>query len=321
MSHRDQRKKRQLRAFASGVKPPFWRKACSSMTESPFVRLAARTSAGSWKSNEDAFLLSFLDTSAAFGCDDAPVSIANPATIAFGVYDGRGMYNDGDGATVSRVAAQEVHASLVASKARGAQLGVSLVTALVAANDALLRKNQADSRYLGCDSLATVTAFDRTSLFVAHVGDGCALLLRRTGWCLLSRSQTLQRLARDGGFDDADELPPKALTASLGALPQIAAVTSVVPLRRGDRLLLCTGWLRQTLGLRFLVSTLRSELHPAAICEALLRAGAEVPSSRNMTVAVLDFLWNDWPEPSAEDPAPLLVETSTGWFHQEAPSQ
>jgi hypothetical protein len=34
----------------------------------------------------------------------------------------------------------------------------------------------------------------------------------------------------------------------------------------------------------------------------------------NMTVAVVDFVWEGWPEPQEGDPMPVVVETSAGWF-------
>lgn len=290
------------------------------MTVAPFARLAARTSPGSWRSNEDAFLLSLLDRRVALGCDDAPAVIGTAATTALGVYDGCGVYNDGDGATMSQLAAQTVHDFLTGADLRPGALGTSLVAALTAANHALYRKSRDEARYQGCRSLATVAAFDGTSLFTAHVGHGCALLLRKTGWCLLSRDQTLQAIAHQMGIEGADKLPPDVVVTSLGENTGVSHVASVAALRRGDRVLLCTGWLRRTLGLKWLVSTLRREQSPGEVCEALLRAAIEIPKPWNITLAVVDFISDELPEPSATDPAPLVVETSTALLVQEDPS-
>jgi serine/threonine protein phosphatase PrpC len=133
-----------------------------------FARLGARTSPGSWKTNEDTFLASDLDRQITLRPQDLPVSIAAPTSIVVGVYDGLGAYNNGDGERMSQLAAESVHAAMATSVLPRTNLGIALTDALAAANDALREKWSSDRQCYNSYSFATVAAFNATGLWVAH---------------------------------------------------------------------------------------------------------------------------------------------------------
>jgi PPM family protein phosphatase len=204
------------------------------------------------------------------------------------VADGMGGHAAGE--VASAIAADVVRRSLYAGAAAPPE---NLRKAFFAANAAILNHADAYPETRGMGTTCTALIVRQGALWLAHVGDSRAYLLRDGALHQLSRDQTLHaQLIRDGALTEeeaANSPGGNYLLQALGAraefTPEIWA--EAMPLLSGDRLLLCSdglyGHVDDAEIARLLIE---HEAQTDGACDALIEAALQGGGSDNISVGV-----------------------------------
>ncbi|MCP2273408.1 PP2C family protein-serine/threonine phosphatase [Actinokineospora diospyrosa] len=165
------------------------------------------------------------------------------------------------------------------------------------ANTALLAHSVDDPTTTGMgttlDLAVLVRSQGRWLVRGAHIGDSVTVVQSDTGTRVLTNSHTLaNELIAAGHLTEAEGArhPNRsALVRAVGLEPTIRPDLWELPAARGDRYLLCTDGLTNTLGdtLWPLLASLRTE-SPTTCVEALVRAASEAGPRDNVTAVVGD---------------------------------
>jgi serine/threonine protein phosphatase PrpC len=178
------------------------------------------------RTNEDAFL------------DDPPL---------FVVADGMGGARAGE--VASRLA---IDTFLELRPEPGEDGEARLRRTILESNRRVLERSQSDPSAAGMGSTVTAALLDGDRVVLGHVGDSRAYLLRDDVLQQLSHDHSLvAELERAGRLthEEASVHPQRSvITRALGATPELEVDTSVVTVRDGDVLLLCSDGLSGLIG-------------------------------------------------------------------------
>jgi len=255
---------------------------------SPKLTVFGRTDTGLVRTkNEDAFVVANLMTdervhampsSASFDVGDRGVLIA--------VSDGMGGAQAGE--VASSIALQSLRVGLNSGSPAGA--GVALQTSVEGAN-----KNVWDfARASGKEGMgATLTAMLVHDLyaFIAEIGDSRAYLLRGEQFVQLTRDQSYVQLLVDKGAITPEQAGTSdfknIILQALGTHAKINVAMSRIPLRRGDRFLLCSDGLSNMLPDADIHAILKTTALETA-CSALIEAANARGGKDNITAVLVD---------------------------------
>lgn len=140
----------------------------------------------------------------------------------------------------------------------------------------------------GMGTTLTVAVSFGLDLMLTHVGDSRAYLLRGDQLRLLSRDHTVGQDFLDRGADELADRFRHILTHALGgrnAEPESA----IWRLEDGDRLLLCTDGLTDSLDDGAISATLRQHSTSEAACRALVDQALAAGGRDNVTVALAGY--------------------------------
>ena len=240
------------------------------------IRAAAHTDLGQRQNNEDAFL-------------------ADAAMGLCAVADGMGGHAAGE--VASRLAVEMlVHAVAGApdaafledpSLANRQRLLGWLFQTIAAINGALHARAQAEPALAGMGSTLDVALVRGQSLFLAHVGDSRAYVLRGDALYGLTDDHTLSRALRARGSTPAEAAAhPQGhmLVRALGVYPDVHPDVAFYDLAPGDVFLLCTDGLHGALPTERIREILLTQ--PAAAAEALVGAARAAGARDNVTAVV-----------------------------------
>jgi protein phosphatase len=202
------------------------------------------------------------------------------------VADGMGGHAAGE--VASALAAEVVRRVFFSLDRPPAQ---SLEAAFEAANRAILDEAARRPECKGMGTTCTAIAIRDARLWLAHIGDSRAYILRDGEITQLSDDQTLHaQLVRDGVLtqEEADKSPGgNVILQALGTRPDIAPTiwTEGLPLRIGDLLLLCSDGLSNLVADDELVSIV-SGRPPQQACPELIEAALRAGGYDNVSVGV-----------------------------------
>ena len=153
-----------------------------------------------------------------------------------------------------------------------------------------------DLRGMGC----TLTAARNLGrdLQVAHVGDSRAYLLRAGHLLRLTRDHTYVQMLVDQGLMSAEEAATShsrhVLINALGGSDEGVHVdVERVRLAKGDRVLLCSDGLTDSVNDELIRTVLSEAATAAAACELLVARALERGGEDNITVVVAHYTWDD----------------------------
>ena len=254
------------------------------------VRAAVATDVGRARErNEDAYLL------------DDPL---------FAVADGMGGHRGGN---VASTLAVEVlgQAAKVADRSRA-----TLMQEFREANRRVLETGTEDPALHGMGTTLTAVRVVGAGALIAHVGDSRAYLLRDGELHLLTEDHTLvQRMVREGKLsrEGARHHPQRSiLTRALGVEDDLPVDEVTLPLRGGDRLLLCTDGLTGMLSEDSIRDILLGESESQNACEKLVDEANRAGGDDNITVVVMDFEAEEAALDPPAEPATAPPTTSAG---------
>jgi len=201
------------------------------------------------KNNEDAYLVNALDG------EEPHVSLLShspkvcKAGLLAAVADGMG------GAASGEIASREGLAALAVTlfghwgrfgveSSNEEELLQALVTSTEVASQSVLRYSDSERSSRGMGSTLTAAVIWNGFAYIAHIGDSRAYLYRRPKLHMLTQDHTLVNemvLAGSITAEQAKTHPQRSMiTQALGSSRPLVVNLVKVPVRRGDRLLLCS---------------------------------------------------------------------------------
>jgi serine/threonine protein phosphatase PrpC len=166
-----------------------------------------------------------------------------------------------------------------------------LANAFAAANRAIIEYAQEHPECRGMGTTCTVLAFRDQQVWLAHIGDSRAYLLRDRHLTQLSEDQTLvAKLVSEGTITqaEADQSPMhnvilQALGTTANIKPMIGA--EGLPLQSGDVLILCSDGVSNMVP-DGKIAELASRLPPQEACDALIEAALAAGGHDNASLGV-----------------------------------
>jgi serine/threonine protein phosphatase PrpC len=219
--------------------------------------------------------------------------LVDPPLLLYAVADGMGGHRGGE--VASHLALETVES--LARAGTG-----TLAEQVHEANRTVYERSQRDRRVTGMGTTLTAARIVDDAVFLAHVGDSRAYLLRAGAFRQLTEDHTLvNRMVRAGEItaDEADVHPHRnVLTRALGTEPDVEVDEDEVALMEGDRLLLCSDGLFGMVTEDQIQAILENEPDPQHAVDRLVRAANRAGGVDNITALVLDA--HD-AEPGADD--------------------
>jgi protein phosphatase len=168
---------------------------------------------------------------------------AIPEIGLFMVSDGMGGHLGGETASGTAV---EVISDLVrkASQKSDYDLGEVLISAFVAANDAIYQRSTRDAQLQGMGTTTTALLFKDHQLCIGHVGDSRCYYLRPKGLWQATRDHSLvQEKLRAGLIARGDvktDRMKNVITRSVGYEPNVNVELYRMTVQKGDSFLICS---------------------------------------------------------------------------------
>ncbi|GGG98988.1 PP2C family protein-serine/threonine phosphatase [Silvibacterium dinghuense] len=168
--------------------------------------------------------------------------------------------------------------------------GFELQRAIHVANRSI-RAAQREEAYAGMCTTIVTAHFDGSRMWIAHIGDSRAYLLRRESLHRLTDddSQLVQILRRDPlrlSSADAASLD-STLTQALGASDVVVPTVTMVQVQLGDCFLLATDGICKALSNSDMLSLLLASATPEQACQHLIHAADDSGGFDNATCIVV----------------------------------
>lgn len=216
---------------------------------------------------------------------------AGSAEAALGVLaliaDGMGGHAHGE--VASQMATQTVHYLFYR---RGQPVPAALVEGFAAANFAIYERSQTDSDCSGMGTTCTAVAVRDDQIWLGHVGDSRAYLIRDGEIRLISKDDSLvAEMVRQGKLTEAEaqDFPDRhVLLRALGITSQVEPTIWQEPLqaRDGDILVLCSDGLTDVVKDET-IHQAAAVMAPYEACEALIQHALAAGGPDNVSVGVL----------------------------------
>ncbi|PNY80879.1 PP2C family protein-serine/threonine phosphatase [Deinococcus koreensis] len=165
-----------------------------------------------------------------------------------------------------------------------------LAEAVQAANVTVLR--HAVGEYVGMGTTLLAALIDRGAVTIAHVGDSRAYLLRAHELFRLTEDHSwVAEQVRLGHMTEAearDHQWRSVVSNALGGEERVRMELFGLPLRAGDRLLLCSDGLSGVIGDQEMLEMLARPLDPEATARVLVNAANDAGGPDNITALVVD---------------------------------
>lgn len=281
------------------------------------------------KNNEDAFLVSALDGDEPLVNSLGGLQKSCPAGLLAAVADGMGGAAAGEIASREGLAAMSVNlfsrwGVLPSDLRKEINLWRALRDATESSSAAVLRYSDEERSARGMGSTLTAAMIWEGAAYIAQIGDSRAYLLRREELTQLTRDQTLVNEMVENGILTPEQVhthPQRSMiTQALGAPMALKTVMGKVPLRRGDRLLLCSDGLHGEMDHETLRSILAQRYSLKETLARLLNAALDGGGRDNVTAVLLALDDPAFPLPGKKDlpalqpPAPQTFQDSRPGF-------
>ncbi len=274
-------------------------------------RVAARTDVGLLReSNEDSVLVGNLDAKQLLALADGAVSSSGSGARGplLVVCDGMGGVVGGEVASDLgiRVTWREMATS---PGSLDAEVFARLLRRAVRiANAEVYDVGRRDPGLRGMGTTLTAAAISGTRLVVATVGDSRAYVLRGDRLVQVTRDQSLASALVAAGHPAESVESSGAILQALGVTPDCEPSLSIIELRRGDRVLLCSDGLYNLLG-EGAIGTILGDLRgPDDATRLLVDAARAAGGSDNITAVVMEVDGERFAEPGGEDDLPKFRE-------------
>jgi protein phosphatase len=162
-------------------------------------------------------------------------------------------------------------------------------------DDILRKEADNDQNLQGMGTTLTVAGALGSDLIIGHVGDSRAYLLQGDKLTQLTTDHTLAQALIDAGVANPDDPASRSmrhvLTAAVGSLgQQVAPQVQRFKLQSGDKLLLCSDGLTETVDDRTIAQIMREAKSAQDACQNLVDLALAGGGSDNVTVVLAHFL-------------------------------
>ena len=168
-----------------------------------------------------------------------------------------------------------------------------LQRSIQAANRSVWQASRLDPLYEGMCTTIVAAHFDGTRMWVGHVGDSRAYLLRRQSLHRLTddHSQLAQRLQEGQRHFTSVELERlgSILTQAIGGSDFVVPTVTTVQVQLGDCFLLATDGVCKTLSNGEMLSLLLATTTPEQACQQLVAAASDAGGTDNATCIVVEI--------------------------------
>jgi serine/threonine protein phosphatase PrpC len=257
------------------------------------LQVSGKTHVGKVRTNnEDALLALDLGSGleVTFGHETAHVPLGPPG-ILLAVSDGMGGAESGE--VASQLTLQTLRLELRQLIHTHAP-DVALRTAVERANGCVWEAAQEEQKNgMGATLTAALvhsTPEGKPVVLIAEVGDSRAYLLRQEGMLQLTRDQSYVQFLVEKGLLDSEGArtsPFKnVITQAMGIAPKVVPVLTRVPLRKGDRVLLCSDGLSNKVGDREMHRIIYWHRTLIAACANLIGAANQHGGDDNITAVL-----------------------------------
>jgi PPM family protein phosphatase len=270
------------------------------------VELAAATHVGHVRSrNEDAYLVARADRSLETLLtnlpDDEVPSWAAERSYGLIVADGMGGHAAGE--VASHVALRAVLENVLDTAdwimrdagSHLTQIEQRIAERFVAADQAVHDQAVANPRWAGMGTTMTLALSNGPHLFLGHIGDSRAYLLRGGQLEILTHDHSFAQALADSGVIAQAEVARHSmrnvLLRSLGGGHSKADVRHLM-LASGDQLLLCTDGLTDMVAEPQIAEILHATASSQAGCDALVAAALDAGGKDNITVVLARYAWH-----------------------------
>jgi serine/threonine protein phosphatase PrpC len=280
------------------------------VTQNIDIAVAAASDVGSVREhNEDSFLVGDLDHSKLVDTVVEPWRTSAERGPLLVVCDGMGGVEGGE--VASDLAAQVIWREMKGTPAtRDPEVFARLLrrATRVANHDVhAMAKREPGLKGMGTTVSAAGIVVDR--LVIATVGDSRAYVQRGGVLVQVTQDQSLSSALLDAGHDEIEAANAgSAILQALGVGDDVEPSLSIIELRRGDRVLLCSDGLHGLVGDPAL-AVLMAEPHTVAESVMLLVTAARAAGgSDNITAIVLDVAGDRLAPPKDDDDLPTFRE-------------
>ena len=248
------------------------------------------------KNNEDAYMVNAMDGQEPLVNQLQRIHGVCQKGLLAAVADGMGGAAAGEIASREGLAAVAMHlfghwGRFPAHDASEEGLLQSLMEAAKGASDCVVRYTDSERTARGMGSTLTASVVWNGVAYLIQVGDSRAYLYRRGELRQLTTDQTLVNEMITSGFltpQQAKTHPQRSMiTQALGGPKPLEAALSKVPLRRGDRLLLCSDGLHGEVTDEQIKDVLDHQYSPRKTLELLLGLALDHGGRDNVTALVL----------------------------------
>ncbi len=218
--------------------------------------------------------------------------LIEPELGLFLLADGMGGHQAGE--VASRIAVEAISSLMHKFNLKGHLSPEFLLPKVTTAVHKSIRKfAELDDNLVGMGTTLVAAWWpeDAKTLWLLHVGDSRAYLLRKRSLQLLTEDHTYINEWRRSGEATAEMLelmPRNVLSQALGFSQEITPDLSHLDLQAGDRLLLCSDGLTDLISEADITTMLSRSGDPAAICENLIEAALKNGGRDNITVVVFE---------------------------------
>jgi protein phosphatase len=166
-----------------------------------------------------------------------------------------------------------------------------LVQSVVEANRQVISEGEKDPGKRGMGTTCTVAALSGLTLYIAHVGDSRAYLVREGQLIQITVDHSLVQEMVDDGLispEEAWDHPRKNIvTRSIGSDPNLEVATYILDVFAGDQILLCSDGLNTMIRDHEIERIMNAEIDIQDKCHDLIRVANEAGGNDNTTVMVL----------------------------------
>ncbi|HEU5196797.1 MAG TPA: protein phosphatase 2C domain-containing protein [Methylomirabilota bacterium] len=273
-----------------GLLATLWRRG---LRRERMVRAAGASDPGRVRlNNEDCFVMADLVEPARTVWSDGEAAALASSRPLLVVADGMGGAAGGEigSAMAGTIICGQMQDAVRERRLRTAwQWRKTLIEAFDVANRRIHDRARHDAALNGMGTTATAAAIARDVLYVAHIGDSRAYLVRDGKATRLTRDHTWLQYIRDAGRSadlSADDPRRNALLKALGTGRELTADFFHTPVRPHDTVVLCTDGLWSAVDDGELARLAAAHDDLAALCETLLGLASERGGQDNATAVV-----------------------------------
>ncbi|MDP4093850.1 MAG: Stp1/IreP family PP2C-type Ser/Thr phosphatase [Bacillota bacterium] len=212
--------------------------------------------------------------------------------VSFIIADGMGGHNSGE--IASKMAVDSISSFILQYAERFVNeevISEAIMEAVKKANEEIYTEAAQHKSNSGMGTTLTVAVINNKKIYIGHVGDSRAFLIRNNEMTLLTTDHTyIEELVKNGSITREEALshPKKnVLVRAVGCEENINVDIYVYDIQEGDICLLCTDGLTNMLSENELLDIVKSSEDPEYICKELVNNANIRGGEDNITVIVV----------------------------------